>query len=393
MSLILFVIIIAVLVLIHELGHFIAAKKSGILVEEFGFGFPPRIWGKKIGETTYSINAIPLGGFVKLFGEEYEEIENVPTKQSLSVSLKKRAFIYKKPIVKTVVILAGVIMNTVLGVTIYYTLLGFNRFQSDPIPLISPYNFRFGTQEGRVIAIHIAPESPAAKAGISVEDTILRYRLNGIKQEAKWHSITSASSLIDTIKSSADSEVLLETENVRNGVKKIVPVVPYYNKELKRAIIGVNLLDAVVLKYQTPRQKILSGFMHSYNLLAYNYTTIGRLFQIAVKDKTLEPVSQTVSGPVGIYSIVNEIIQTSGEKLVKNILNVVGLLSLSLAAMNILPLPALDGGRLVFIIYEWIAGKPVNKNFERYVNLIGFFALISIGILVSINDIMRLLRL
>ncbi len=395
-SVAIFILILGFLVLIHEFGHFIVAKKSGVRVEEFGFGFPPRLWGKKIGDTIYSVNAIPLGGFVKLFGEEYNELPQspkspkspLPAEALAKVGQYSQAFVYKKPWVKTLIILAGVIMNAALGVTIYYSLLTFSHFQSEPLPLLRPYHFRFGTQEGRVIATNITKGSPAAKAGIQVEDIVQKFQIDN----APWKQITSSSELINIIKSSPGVTVSLDLENVRNGSKKIISVVPVYNTDLKRAIIGVNLLDTVVLKYQTPKQKLLSGFMHSYNILSYNYSTIGDLFKVAVKNKSLEPVSQTVSGPIGIYSIVNEIVKSSGEKLIKNVLNIMAILSLSLAAMNVLPLPALDGGRLVFIIYEWITGRPIHKKIEQYINLGGFVLLIGLGILVSINDILRLIK-
>ena len=392
-SVVVFILILGLLVLIHEFGHFIVAKKSGVRVEEFGFGFPPRLWGKKIGDTIYSVNAIPLGGFVKLFGEEYNELPKSPKSPLPAEALAKvgkysQAFVYKKPWVKTLIILAGVIMNAALGVLIYYSLLTFNHFQSDPLPLLKPYHFRFGTQEGRVIATNITPNSPAAKAGIQVQDIVQKFQVG----TTPWKQITSSSELINIIKLSPGVVVSLDLENVRNGKTKTVSVVPVYNVELKRAIIGVNLLDTAVLKYQTPKQKLLSGFMHSYNILSYNYSTIGELFKVAVKNKSLEPVSHTVSGPIGIYSIVNEIVNTSGEKLIKNVLNIMAILSLSLAAMNVLPLPALDGGRLVFIIYEWITGRPIHKKIEQYINLGGFALLIGLGILVSINDILRLLK-
>lgn len=389
-SVILFIIILGLLVLIHEFGHFVAAKKSGVLVEEFGIGFPPRLWGKRIGETIYSINAIPLGGFVKMYGEEYEEVEK--GKKKPPAALKQRAFAYKPNWKKALIVLAGVFMNMLLGVTIYYVLLSTNGFQSDPIPLLTPYKFRFGVQEGRVVATSIVPHSPAAKAGIAVEDIVEKYQIGTSLNPSRWIQITSANQLISTVKSAQGENVYLQVVNYRNGAEHTVSVTPVYNKELKRAIIGVNLLDTAVVKYQTGKQILLSGFMHSYNIMVYNFSTIGQLVQLAFKEKQLAPVSETVSGPIGIYSVVHEVVQTSGQKLFKNILNIVGLLSLSLAIMNVLPLPALDGGRLVFVIYEWITGKRVNKTFERYVNLVGFFIIILLGILVSINDIMRLFR-
>lgn len=389
MSIVIFILVLGLLVLIHEFGHFIVAKLSGVYVEEFGVGFPPRIWGKKIGETLYSINAIPLGGFVKVFGEEYEEVES-DKKKELPPALKSRTFVYKKHYIKFLIIAAGVIMNTILGVSVYYSLLSMNRFQSDPIPLIIPYHFRFGTQEGRVVAANIIKGSPADKAGITVEDVIQKYQKGDKVEPGKWTTITSAAQMINAFKGSANENFFLSLENVRNGKQKTVAIKPYYNKDLKRAVIGVNLLDTVILKYQKPYQKLFSGFMHSYNILTYNFTTIGQLIGISVKEKSIEPVSQTVSGPIGIYTVVNDVVKTSGEKVVKNLLNIVGLLSLSLAAMNVLPLPALDGAKLVFIVYEWVSGRRVNKTFERYVNMIGFFLLIALGIVVSINDVVRL---
>ena len=156
-SVVIFILILGFLVLIHEFGHFIVAK-SGVRVEEFGFGFPPRLWGKKIGDTIYSVNAIPLGGFVA-FGEEYNELPQSPKSpksplpaEALRIGGAKVAILpclcLQKPWIKTLIILAGVIMNAALGITIYYSLLTVNHFQSEPLPLLRPYHFRFGTQEG-----------------------------------------------------------------------------------------------------------------------------------------------------------------------------------------------------------------------------------------------------
>ena len=132
--------------------------------------------------------------------------------------------------------------------------------------------------------------------------------------------------------------------------------------------------------------------MHSYNVLEYNFSAIGSLIGIAIKEKSAAPVSGAVAGPVGIYGVVNDMVQSSGPQFIKNILNLMALLSLSLGVMNILPFPALDGGRMVFVIYEWIAKKPVNKKVENITNIAGFAFLMGIAVLVSINDIIRLFR-
>lgn len=392
-SLILFILILSFLVLIHEFGHFIAAKKNGIKVEEFAIGFPPRIFAIKKGETTYTINIFPLGGFVKLFGEEYQEIHdtrsNVQTLERANDSTLSRAFAFKKPYQKALVVAAGVCMNIAFGVVILYGIIAFNGFKSDPLPLLFPHHFTFGTQEGRVIATNLAKGSPAEKAGIKPEDIISSY---SIDSDSTIVRLSSAQQLINMIKSSPGKKVYLETVNLKNGTTKTVPVVPVYNATLKRAIIGVSLIDGIVISYEKPIDKLFSGFMHSYNVLEYNFSAIGQLISMSIKEKSAAPVSGAVAGPVGIYGVVNDMVQTSGTQLVKNILNLMALLSLSLGVMNILPFPALDGGRMVFVVYEWITGKQVNKKVENITNIAGFAFLMGIALLVSISDILKLLR-
>lgn len=392
MSLIIFILILSFLVLIHEFGHFIAAKKSGIKVEEFAIGFPPRLFAIKRGETTYTINLLPLGGFVKLFGEEYQELDSSKLKAESSkpqVQDVSRAFAYKKPYQKALVVAAGVIMNLILGVSIYYGLIAWNGFKSDPLPLLFPHTFTFGTQEGRVIATNLVKNSPAEKAGLKPEDSITEY---STETSGAVTRLTSASQLIDVIKKSQDKVIILGTQNIKNGQIHNIRVVPQYNKTLKRAVIGVNLIDGVVISYTTPLQKVFAGFMHSYNILEYNYSTIAELFKIAHKEKNASVVSGVVSGPIGIYSVIHDMVKTSGAQVIKNLLNVMALLSLSLAVMNILPFPALDGGRMVFVVYEWITKKQVNKKIENITNIAGFAVLMLLAILVSINDMLRLIK-
>jgi len=391
-SLILFILILSFLVLIHEFGHFFAAKKNGIKVEEFAIGFPPKLFAIKKGETTYTINLFPLGGYVKLFGEEYQEIaapQSKTTPHSPHPTPLNRAFAFKKPYQKAMVVAAGVCMNILFGVVILYGIIAFNGFKSDPLPLLFPHRFIFGTQEGSVIATNLTKGSPAEKAGIKPEDIISSF---SITSDSTITHLSSAQQLIDMIKRSPGKKIFLETVNLKNGATKTIPVIPQYNKTLKRAIIGVSLIDGVVISYNKPIDKVLSGFMHSYNLLEYNFSAISQLIRLAFKEKSAALVSGAVAGPVGIYGVVNDMVQTSGAQLVKNILNLMALLSLSLGVMNILPFPALDGGRMVFVLYEWITGKQVNKKVESVTNVVGFVFLMGVAVLVSINDILRLFK-
>jgi len=379
------------LVLIHEFGHFIAAKKNGIRVEEFGIGFPPKLFGIKKGETEYTVNALPLGGFVRLFGEEYQEVDSSKLKaESLKShdSSLNRAFAFKKPHQKALVIAAGVVINLLFGVVVMYSLLMTQNFKSDPLPLLFPHKFTFGVQEGRVMATRLVKGSPAEKAGMRPEDIISSYSLS----EGNITKLISAEQLIALIKESPDKKVFLETVNVKNGVTKKITVTPRYNKELKRAIIGVNLIDAIVISYNSPAEKVFAGFLHSYNVMEYNFAAVGQLIGISIKEKNASPVSGAVSGPIGIFSVVQDMVKTSGTQLARNILNLMALLSLSLGIMNILPFPALDGGRMVFVVYEWITNKQVNKKVESITNIAGFVFLMGIALIVTINDILRMIK-
>ena len=149
-------------------------------------------------------------------------------------------------------------------------------------------------------------------------------------------------------------------------------------------------MDTVVIKYTSPVDKTFAGFFHAYNMSVYNIKTIGYLVQSAFKTKNAEPVSQSLSGPIGILAFVNDIVSTSGGKLLTNLLNIIALFSLSLATINIMPFPALDGGRLVFVIYEWISGRRPNATFERYFNGAGMAFLLLLMVFISINDVAKL---
>lgn len=373
MSVIIFFLILGLLILVHELGHFLAAKKAGILVEEFGFGFPPRVWSKKIGETLYSLNLLPIGGFVKLFGEEYQEIG-----KSTRHHARKRAFVYKKPIQKTLVVLGGVFMNILLAVVIYYGLLGTNHFRSEPLLLLEKQDFFLAKQETRVTVAQVIKNSPAAKAGIKSEDIVLNF--------------ASSVQLISFIKKSSNQPINFKLENIRDGKIKNIIVIPYYDKKLKRAIIGVNLIDTVTLVYEKPLVKLFCGFIHPYNLVVYNFKSLGFLISTSIKTKNPTIATESLSGPIGIFSIVNNIAQTSGDKFVVNLLNLIALLSISLATINILPFPALDGGRMIFVLYEWVTKKRVNQTVEKYVNAIGFCFLLALAAIVSVNDILKFFK-
>ena len=352
-NLILFIVILGTLVLVHELGHFLAAKKQGVRVDEFGFGLPPRVFGIKFGETLYSLNLIPLGGFVKLFGEEYHEIKNS--------ALSKRAFVNKKPWQKVIIIIAGVIGNFILG----WGLLSFLFTQGIPVPT------------DKVIVEKVVAKSPAFTAGLKENDVIKEFLYQGEKQELK-----SSTDLIALSKKFGGKEINLVVERDQNEI--VVLLTPRANPPKDQGPLGVVITSFVVKKYlwyQAPFYSLIESFSITRKIASELIKTLFLLM-------TFQKPSVDVAGPIGIAKYAGDAFKFGKNAL----LELVALLSFNLAIVNILPFPALDGGRLVFVMYEWIARKKVNKNIEKYTNLVGILILISLGILITVNDIIKLYK-
>lgn len=382
LSFFVFLLILSILVVIHEFGHFIAAKKNGVKVEEFGFGIPPRMWGIKFGETLYSLNWLPIGGFVKVLGEEEAQLKGV----HLTEKDKDRTFSRKPAHVKLLILTAGVIMNVLLAVTVFYGLLSSTNFVSDPILLLDDYKFRFGNVQPVTVIAGILEKTPASKTTLKAGDIVTRVQLQGSNN---WFHISDATSLTTVINTAKKTPIIVETEDFYSREVKSVTVTPFFDNKEKRNIIGVSLVPAASIDYT--QSKLLSGIEHSYNLTTYNAHVIGTLLASSFEHRSVTEASQVVSGPVGIFSYVNQLLKNSGKQLLVNLLNLVGVLSLSLAFINILPFPALDGGRAAVILYESITRKTINPEFERKMNMIGFGALLSLMVLITINDIIKLL--
>lgn len=348
--LITFLIVLSLLIFIHELGHFLAAKKSGIKVEEFGFGYPPRIWGKKIGETIYSINWIPFGGFVRLLGQEIGEREKIASHE------RKRAFFSKSKKAKTLVLLAGIFGNFLLGAvcfSIIYSKLGIPK------------------ELGYVKIVGVIKDSPAANAGLKQDDQIV---------SVSGKAINSSKEFIEIIEENKAVEIVLQTS------EEEFAMVSRENPPENEGRLGVVITDVEIVFYpwwQMPFRGAWEGIkeamLWSWMILQGIVITIKQLFA---------GVSPEVAGPVGIFQLTS----AAAEQGILTLIQFTGILSVNLAVLNLLPFPALDGGHLVFVYIGPLLGEKRREKIEHIVNTTGFIILISLMILVTINDFARLFK-
>ncbi len=380
-----FLIILSALVLIHELGHFLVAKKLNIKVEEFGFGFPPRLFGVKRGETIYSINLLPIGGFVKLYGEDDAGAGKVSlSKKQQQTKDLKRAFFARSVGQRAAVVLAGVVMNTLLAIAIFYVFMFISGFKTE-LPLLTDHKFLGVTQSTKtdIIITSVIKDSPADKAHIPAFSKIIA---------VNDHMLTSANDFISLVKKSEGKATKLTWIDQKSQKKVSSTITPRKNPPKGQGAIGVSLysMQTAVLDYKTSQQKILSGITHPLNLVIYNVELMKNLISSAIREKDASTLGEGFAGPVGIYSLVGTIVQIPEMKeRVLQLLNLAGMLSISLAVFNVLPIPALDGGRLFFILIEGVFRKKVNPRYETLAHSIGMMLLLGLIIVITFNDIFR----
>ncbi len=356
-SIIIFIFTLLILVVIHELGHFLMAKKFGIKVLEFGFGIPPKIWGKKIGETLYSLNALPLGGFVRLLGEDED-----------TKAVSERDFRVKSPIQRIIVVVAGVTMNLFLAWVIFYSVIFYQGFK-----IIYP------TIEAAVFIGALERDFPAQVAGVKIGDKLLKV------DEKQVRNFDDARGFIQEKKGASVNLTLADIDGKNPRVINVTP-----KKGEKGYLIGVVFSPFAIKAYNTPTEKIFSGITYSWDLTRYTYLGLGK----TISDLALGnygKVSQSVSGPVGLAQMSNGIL-SEGVKAAPTYLWFVGVISLTLAIFNVLPVPALDGGRLLFLVIEAIFKKKVREDIERSIHQIGFIVLLGLALLITYSDISKLIH-
>lgn len=372
-TVIIFLLILSVLVLIHEAGHFIVAKLLKIKVEEFGFGLPPRVFGIKYGETLYSLNWLPIGGFVKLYGEDEAGAGKVslPVSSSKNKVLSKkihntkykildtdeqRAF-YARPVwQRALVVVAGVFMNFALAVAILSV-------------LFSVVGIAVGGD--KVIVTQLINGAPAEKAGLRVGDTI-EY-IENVK-------ITNPNQLVGITKNHLGEKLTLRIET-KNNVQKTLEVTPRIKYPSDQGPMGVaisqNITNVKYPWYQAPFIGIKEALKQSYAIASGLGSVVINLF-------TKGTVPQGVAGPVGIAQLTGIFCAD-----ISSCLSFTGLLSLNLAILNILPIPALDGGRFFFIVIEAVTRKKVNQKVESYAHAIGMVILLTLIALITIHDLIK----
>ncbi len=368
--------ILLFLIFIHEFGHFATAKFFGIKVEEFGFGFPPRVWGKKIRETIYSINWIPAGGFVRLLGEE-EESED------------PRSFTKKSPWVRAAVVSSGVIINFLFAVLVFYLILGFSSFKFDFDQTTVQTDFIFGKQQNSPIILDVAEGSPADKAGIRIGDKVI----SAAGPMENQGPIETSDYLQKFIQARVGLEVGLEVQNIEEDQSRWVELTPRVNPPEGEGAMGIGLgLDLATVSYVSPTDKVFSGFMHAVNSLQFQAVAIGSLVGKSVEEGSPEPLRENVAGPVGIVALITKFVGVGGVAAFGALLSLAALISLILAVINILPIPALDGGRFFFILIEGVTGKRVDPKVERIIHSTAFLLLLVIVILVAFNDVINIFK-
>jgi regulator of sigma E protease len=365
MSIVIFLIILLVLVIVHEAGHFFTAKKFGIRVDEFGFGFPPKLFGYKYGETEYTFNLLPLGGFVKIFGES-------PDDENTNGPDKARSFINKPKWQQALVLFAGVFANFILA----WLLFSVGFMSGLPTSVGSSPDGQ-ELRDVNLVVVSVVPDSPAMSAGLRSGDKIFSLTSEGLNIED-----VNPDTLKKLVVSNEGKEIQIGFSRGLIDRINYINITPIASKEGGEAMIGIAMDQIGTLKL--PFFSALSEGM-SLTLSVTKATAVGLygLVSDAVRGKgSLD----SVTGPVGLVSIVGDAYSFGFVYL----MSFAALISVNLAIINLVPFPALDGGRLLFLLIEKIKGSPISPKIANIANTIGFGILILLMIIITFHDVVKL---
>lgn len=330
------IVIFGLLVFFHEFGHFMVAKRLGIGVLEFAIGFGPKLVSVERGGTSYSIRALPLGGMCRLLGEDPEDGKGEGNFQNSPLSHR------------LAVVAAGPLMNFVLAFLLFFLI----------------YFFIFGVpQVGSTGLGEVFPGDRADKAGLKAGDVILS--VNG-QEKGSWDS------LVQAINSNPENELALLVE--RDGRREEISVTPRLDPRTEKGMIGI--------APQSQKYSLIS----SINLGLSNTWWFTRFIVVNIAQIITRQVPADVAGPIGIVQMVGEVAHTG----LSNLMTLTAILSLHLGLLNLLPIPALDGSRIMFFFIEALRGKPVDPMKESMIHFIGFTFLILLTIFIAFKDLARL---
>ncbi len=363
MSILIFIIILAILILVHEFGHFWVARRSGIKVEEFGIGFPPRLFTLfKWKETKFTFNTIPFGGFVKIFGEN-------PDEESISGPESGRSFVNKPKWVQALVLFAGVAFNVIFA----WILISFGFMAG--LPASNDYEGPGEVRDVRVLVLSVMEDSPAEVAGLRPGDNII-----SVSSGEEVVEVSSHQEVSDFIQKHFPEEIIVSY--LRGGEPSSVSLEPEEGIVEGVPAIGV-AMDSIGIVSLPPHLAIWEGTKSTFSLLIAVTVGLATFLYDAVLGNA--DFSQ-VAGPVGIVGIVGDVSHLGFVYL----LQFTAIISLNLAVINLLPIPALDGGRLLFVLIEAIKRSPIKPQVANTLNAVGFILLILLMLVVTFNDVLRL---
>jgi len=345
-SILVFLILLSLLVFVHEAGHFFVAKRSGVKVEEFGFGFPPRLWATRRGDTEYSVNAVPLGGFVRMLGED-----DPAEPRSFARAPKRWRF---------AILVAGSTMNFLLAIVL------FTGAFAAGWPTVT---------QSEVQVLAVQPGLPAEAAGLKSGDVVLA--LNG-------QPVQSSRDLRQISEASAGKTVPMEVR--RDGARLALQVTPRATWPQGEGPLGVSIGDRPVkvepVAYPIARA-IVRAVQQTADVVGFTFYLPVMAFKGLLPWSAVRPV-----GPVGIYSIASQAaVETVETGWWFPILSVAASLSAGLGLANLLPIPGLDGGRLLFVLLEFLRGRRIDPQKEGMIHLVGMAVLFSLVILITFADI------
>ena len=363
MNIIIFFIVLLVLVLVHEFGHFITAKKFGIRVDEFGFGFPPKLFGIKKGETEYTFNLLPIGGFVKIFGEN-------PDDENTNGPDKGRSFVHKPRWQQAIVLVAGVVANFLLAWVLFSV-----GFMSGLPTSVGSTSEGQSLSDVNLVVVSVAPKSPAELAGLKSGDKIVRL---GFGEEVV--SEINPDTLKSFVVSHQNKEIELGYTRGKDKNINITKVTPVGMDGEPKIGISMDMIG-------TSKLPFFASLWEGGKLTLYviKSTAVG-LFSL-VSDAIVGKGSfDSVAGPVGMVGIAGDAYEFG----LVYLMSFAALISVNLGIINLLPFPALDGGRLFFLLIEKIKGSRIDSKIANTANMIGFVILLVLMLVITFHDILKL---